>query len=138
MQAYTKQLDESDEKKQERLQWLRQRQSKLKDLIKHESESIENELKSLRINGRENSNTLDVLKHRAEALKSAREEDRKKLAEAKLYENWRINNPEIREIESRKHQDYVVEKWREQQKEKQELVSMLNQQDNEYVKYLGS
>jgi trichoplein keratin filament-binding protein len=136
MLAYTRQQDESDEKKQERIKWIRDRQSKLKELLRNESMSIETELKNLRTNGRDNSNTLDVMKSRAENLKSAREEDRKKLAEQKLYENWRINNPEIREIESKKHQDFVVEKWREQQKEKQDLIQMLNEQDNEYVKYL--
>jgi trichoplein keratin filament-binding protein len=136
MLAYTKQQEESDERKQERLKWIRERQSKLKELLRNENLSIEVELKNLRTNGRENSNTLDVMKMRADNLKSAREDDRKKLAEQKLYENWRINNPEIREIESKKHQDFVVEKWKEQQKEKQDLIQMLNEQDNEYVKYL--
>jgi trichoplein keratin filament-binding protein len=136
MLAYTRQQEESDERKQERLTWLRDRQSKLKELLRNESLVTEVELKKLRTNGRDNSNTLDAMKSRAENLKSAREEDRKKLAEQKLYENWRINNPEIREIESKKHQDFVVEKWKEQQKEKQDLIQMLNEQDNEYVKYL--
>jgi len=37
-----------------------------------------------------------------DSIKSAREEDRKKLAEEKLYQHWRENNPDIRQIESKR------------------------------------
>ena len=136
MHAYTKQTEESDERKEQRRQLLKQRQQNLMTLIQNERKAYEEELKNIRVNGKENANTVFSLKLRAENLRSAREEDRKKLAEAKLYENWRINNPEIRELESRKFQDHVKEKWSDQINEKKEASLMIQQQNDEYVKYL--
>jgi trichoplein keratin filament-binding protein len=136
MHAYTKQVEESEERKEQRRQALKQRQDSLKLLIQSERKSFEDELKSIRINGKENANTVYSLKLRAENLKSAREEDRKKVAEAKLYESWRQNNPEIRELEARKFQDHVKEKWSSQINEKREASAALQHEQDEYVKYL--
>ena len=41
---------------------------------------------------------LSHMKARAEDLKGAREEERKKVAQEKLYQQWRVNNPEIRQV----------------------------------------
>lgn len=136
MHAYTKQTEESEERKEQRREALKQRQINLKHLIQAEQKAFEEELKSLRQNGKENANTVQALKLRAEHLKSAREEDRKKLAEAKLYENWRLNNPEIRELESKKLQAHVREKWSDQLNEKREASLQLQQEKEEYLKYL--
>ena len=136
MVAFTKQSEESEEKKEERKRMVKQRQNSIKALLKNDSIKYEEELKNLRINGKDNSNTVYSLKLRAENLKSAREEDRKKLAQEKLYENWRVNNPEIRELESKKFQSHVVEKWSDQIREKEDASIMEQNEQNEYIKYL--
>lgn len=136
MVAFTKQSEESEEKKEERKRMVKQRQNSLKALLQNDSIKYEEELKNLRINGKDNSNTVYSLKLRAENLKSAREEDRKKLAQEKLYENWRVNNPEIRELESKKFQSHVVEKWSDQIREKEDASIMEQNEQNEYIKYL--
>jgi hypothetical protein len=136
MNAYTKQREESEEQKQQRIQSLKARQYKLKNLFINDSVSYEKELKDLRINGKDNSNSADMIKNRIENLKSAKEEDRKRLAEQKLYQAWRENNPEIRQIESKQLEKYVTNAWTDQMKEKQEAVRLLETEDNEYLKYL--
>lgn len=136
MNAYMKQQDESDEQKQQRIQSVKDRQFKLKNLLMNDSLKYEQEVKELRVNGKENSNTLDVMKNRIDSIKSAREEDRKRLAEEKLYQRWRENNPEIRQIESKQLDKYVHDAWSDQVKEKQEAVRLLEEEDNEYFRYL--
>lgn len=136
MNAYTRQAEQTQEKKEQKLMALKMRQFNLKNLIDAESKSFEQELKTVRINGKDNSNTVFALKERAQNLKSAREDDRKRLAEAKLYENWRSNNPELRALESRKLQDHVTEQWSDQLAEKRQAASAQQQQQNEYLKYL--
>ena len=102
MSAYSKQQgDPAEIKEQKRLQ-LKDRQFRLQMLMNEESKRFESELKDLRINGVDKSRTLDSLKHQIDSIKSAREEDRKRLAEEKMYQHWRQNNPEIREIESKR------------------------------------
>lgn len=136
MNAYSKQQEESDEQKEQRIKSVKDRQHKLKNLITSESLKYEQELKELRISGKDNSNTLDSLKNRIDMIKSAREEDRKRLAEEKLYQSWRENNPEIRQLESKQFEKYVHDTWSGQMKEKQEAVRLLEEEDNEYLKYL--
>lgn len=41
---------------------------------------------------------LSQMKVRSEELKGAREEERRKVAQDKLYQQWRSNNPEIRQV----------------------------------------
>ena len=102
MSAYSKQQgDPAEIKEQKRLQ-LKDRQFRLQMLMNEESKRFESELKDLRINGVDKSRTLDSLKHQIDSIKSAREDDRKRLAEEKMYQHWRQNNPEIREIESKR------------------------------------
>jgi len=136
MFAFNKQVEESAERKEERKQQLKERQTKLKEILLNEKIKHEEELKSLRTNGKDNINNIYSMKTRVENLRSAREEERKKLAEEKLYENWRLNNPELREIESKKHQEYLVEKWQDQLEQKREAKLELEKEENEYVKYL--
>lgn len=136
MNACVKQQEETDEQKQQRIKSVKDRQFKLKNLFINDSQKYEQELKELRINGKDNVNTLDSLKNRIENIKSAREEDRKRLAEEKLYHAWRENNPEIRELQSKQLQQHVSSAWTDQLKEKQEAVKLLEAEDNEYFKYL--
>ncbi|EDO35876.1 predicted protein [Nematostella vectensis] len=50
---------------------------------------------------------------RAEELKSGKETRRKELAQQKLYEHWKQNAPELRQIESEQFKEHVVESWGE-------------------------
>lgn len=102
MNAYSRiQGDPEEVKEQKRVQ-LKDRQYRLQLLMSEDSKRFEAELKDLRINGVDKSKTLDSLKYQIDSIKSAREEDRKRLAEEKMYQHWRENNPEIREIESKR------------------------------------
>lgn len=115
----------------------------MKSLLDRDKSSQETELKSMRTNRQDSIgggvlgvNSLEALKNRVEVLKSAREESRRKLAEQKLYENWRINNPELREMESKKLEEHVVGAWSDQIKEKHELSKIEKRETDEYLAYL--
>lgn len=136
MFAYSRQQDESEEKKQQQKELLQQRRNKLKQLFANEESSLQKELKNLRLNGINNSNTLSSLKMKAEELKWAREKERQKIAEDKLYENWRQNNPELRELESQQLQKHVVDAWSGQINEKEQASVIEENEKLEYLKYL--
>jgi trichoplein keratin filament-binding protein len=136
MNAYSKQQQETEEQKKQRLKSVKDRQMRLKKLFFNDSSKYEQELKELRINGKDNSNTLESLKNKIEFIKTAKEEDRKRVAEERLYQMWRENNPDIRQIESKQFEKHVTNAWSDQLKEKQEAVRLLEAEDNEYIKYL--
>ena len=136
MIAYTRQKEETPEQKEERLRQLKNRQFKLRTLFTSEAAQIEKELKTLRVNGRDNTKSVDFLKQRIDVIRSAREDERKKEAEEKMYQHWRENNPEIRQIESKQFEKYVSDKWNEQMYEKEAALKMIESEDNEYAKYL--
>lgn len=138
MFAYTKQMENSDESREEKKRIMDERRTRLKSLIDKENKSHEEELKQLRKSGglNPNLNTIEELKMRSEQLKSAREDERRKLAQEKLYENWRQNNPELRQIESRQLQSHVVNAWGDQIKHKVEASEQMRQEENEYLQYL--
>ncbi len=102
MRAYSSRQEKPEDLREMKSIQLKDRQYKLQALLRDESSKFAQEAKELRVNGVENSKTLDALKHRMDSIKSAREEDRKKLAEEKLYQHWRENNPDIRQIESKR------------------------------------
>jgi trichoplein keratin filament-binding protein len=144
MYAYTKQLDTSEARVEERMRSLNDRRVRLRALIDAERASHEADIRSLR--AQQTSSTtpvvvvtasnLDALKSRSEALKSAREEERRKVAEQKLYENFRLNNPELRALESKKLESHVVEAWSEQMREKSEVARAEKKEHEEYLAYL--
>jgi trichoplein keratin filament-binding protein len=164
MNAFSKQLEDTPEQKEEKKVLLKLRKEKLEKLLNNENAGLENELKQLRINNASQLNpigtgnigislnfgdgtnrdvptprglnTVDALKQRAETLRSAREDERKKVAQEKLYEHWRVNNPELREIESKKLNNFVVDNWESQISEKHEKLNKEKEQDDEYVRYL--
>ncbi|CAF0721567.1 unnamed protein product [Brachionus calyciflorus] len=136
MYAYSRQMEESEESKQKKKELMLQRKEKLKKFLSDEEKNFQIELKNLRINGINNSNSLSSLKLKAEALKSARENERRKLAEEKLYENWRQNNPELRELESKQLQKHVVNTWSDQIDEKKANELIEENEKQEYLKYL--
>jgi trichoplein keratin filament-binding protein len=165
MNAYARQQEDTVEQKEEKKRLLKLRQEKLDKMLNEEKFSLENELKQLRISNASQLNpigtgnigvslnignvsnrseaptprglnTVDALKQRAETLRSAREDERKKIAQEKLYEHWRVNNPELREIESKKLNNHVVNNWEVQIDEKNEKLIKEKEYDEEYVRYL--
>lgn len=136
MSALSKQAEQSELLKEEKKERLKQRQQRLGELFRFENEQLTNEMKQLRANGEVNSNTFDMMKSRIENIKSAREEDRKKIAQEKLYEHWRQNNPELRQLESKQLNDFVVDSWIGQIDEKQDVIRANKELDREYVRYL--
>lgn len=106
MSAYSRIQSDPEEVKEQKRSQLKDRQYRLQLLMSEDSKRFEAELKDLRINGVDKSKTLDSLKYQIDSIKSAREEDRKRLAEEKMYQHWRENNPEIREIESKRMNDF--------------------------------
>lgn len=136
MNAYSKKHDGSEAQRIEKNKKLKDRQHQLQTLFNIESKQYAEEAKNLRINGIDNSKNLESLKFKMDSIKSAREEDRKKLAEEKLYQHWRENNPDIREIESRQNVDFVKNQWTDQMKEKDEAVKLIEQENSDYAKYL--
>ena len=152
MQAYTRQQEDSDE---DRARRLGERQSRLVQLLAAEAKHNEEELKRVRQERRLQSggnvgalaatgvalssrpaNDLDVLRTRVDGLRQTRETERKRLADEKLYEQWRANNSDIRELESRRMQERVVDEWADQVRDKENAVRMRERDDAEYVRYL--
>jgi trichoplein keratin filament-binding protein len=136
MQAYTKQQEESFEQKEAKRNALKERQLKLQLQFDRERDQQQTELKQLRINGKENSFTLDAMKLKSERIKTAREADRKKEAEQKLYEHWRANNPELRELTSRQLESHVASAWSDQINEKDEQQKMEAARESEFARYM--
>merc|ERR1712226_55542 len=50
---------------------------------------------------------VETMRRRVEELQSVREDHRRQVAQAKMYQHWRENNPDIRALESEQHQKYV-------------------------------
>ncbi|XP_041347757.1 trichoplein keratin filament-binding protein-like [Gigantopelta aegis] len=112
MDAY-KSLKEKEEKEKT----LIRRRRQLTELYAYENKKYAAELRGY---STDNYDRLDCMRDRADQLKSAREENRKRLAEEKLYEHWRQNNHDIREVESSLLKDHVIEKWSDQLAEQRE------------------
>ncbi|CAB4004077.1 Hypothetical predicted protein [Paramuricea clavata] len=74
---------------------LSERRKKLSELLLNEQKQLEVELRQHRS---ARGGQVQDMKTRAEDLKSAREERRQKLADEKLYEHWRQNAPELRQV----------------------------------------
>jgi trichoplein keratin filament-binding protein len=136
MNAYTRQMEKTNYQGEEKKIALQARQAKLKALLQKELSSFESELKGNRLNGKDNQSTLDSLKLKVDQIRSAKERDRKKLAEEKIYQLWRQNNPELRELESLQLNNHVAEQWKEQTAQKQEALKLAEQEESEYLKYL--
>ncbi|KAL4223980.1 hypothetical protein ACF0H5_017439 [Mactra antiquata] len=126
--AYRKGKKEEEKKKN-----LQRRRLKLSQMLKEERDQYEAELKGF---SRDNYSRLDDMKDRADTLRSAREEKRKNVAQEKLYEHWRQNNPDIRRIESDQMKDYIVGSWPAQVNEKQERLESARKEKEEYEKQL--
>ncbi|XP_033747698.1 trichoplein keratin filament-binding protein-like [Pecten maximus] len=87
---------------------LQRRRLLLADMLKQERHEYEAELKGY---SKANYTRLEDMRDRADTLRSAREEKRKGLAEEKLYEHWRQNNPDLRRVEQDLVKEKVVGTW---------------------------
>ncbi|XP_067935044.1 trichoplein keratin filament-binding protein-like [Watersipora subatra] len=94
---------------------LSRRRSKLASLYHDESLQYEAELKGYSL---DNYGRISQMKERSEALKSAREEERRQIADERLYAHFRQNCPDIRKLESEQHKEHVVEQWADQKEER--------------------
>ncbi|XP_027717807.1 trichoplein keratin filament-binding protein [Vombatus ursinus] len=127
MQAYEQQKLKEEKKKS-----LAERQKRLCKLLSEERNQFTKELKEKRLNVALRESDM---RERSEKLKSAREQERKTVAEQLLYEHWKKTNPRFRQIESALHRKHVVDSWesqlseRKQQEaaEKEEKIQFENQ-----------
>ncbi|KAI4068162.1 trichoplein keratin filament binding, partial [Homo sapiens] len=101
--------------KEEKRRSLEARREKLRQLMQEEQDLLARELEELRL-----SMNLQERRIREQhgKLKSAKEEQRKLIAEQLLYEHWKKNNPKLREMELDLHQKHVVNSWEMQKEEK--------------------
>lgn len=95
---------------------LQRRRSQLQRLLSKETAMYEAELKGL---SKTNYDRLDEMRDKSEEIKSARETQRKQIADDKMYEHWKRNNPDIRQLESNRHKKYVISAWGDQKEENQ-------------------
>eukprot|EP00794_Sanderia_malayensis_P013779 gene13779-15221_t len=118
--SYHKSMGAADEayKKSTKQAILEKRRNQLAQLICKENSQYEAEMKDLRLC---NSGKLIQMRERADELKEAKEERRKKIAEEKLYENWKANEPELRNVQFEQNKKSVIKKWGEQVTEREDI-----------------
>ncbi|XP_063396528.1 trichoplein keratin filament-binding protein-like [Mytilus trossulus] len=119
--------------KDEKTERLKKRRLKLGQMLREERNSWEAELKGF---SRDNYSRLEDMKERTDTLRSAREEKRKQLAEEKLYEYWKLNNPDLRKIESEQLKDHVVGKWSGQVEEKEQKLDQERREKEKFEKQM--
>uniref|UniRef100_A0A8D0VHU0 Trichoplein keratin filament-binding protein n=1 Tax=Sus scrofa TaxID=9823 RepID=A0A8D0VHU0_PIG len=124
MHAY--QREKMKEEGRKRLEARRQR---LRQLLLEEQDLLVRELEELRLsmNLRERR-----IRERHGNLKSAREEQRKLIAEQLLYEHWKKNNPQLREIELDLHKKHVINSWEMQKEEKKQQEAAEEEKEKRY------
>lgn len=91
-------------------------------MLKKDQEQYERELQEKQIRP-----DVSDLKAAKEYLVRQREAERKKEAEEKMLQHWKLNNPEFRELQLKKHKEIIQKSWeeererREKEKEEQRL-----------------
>ncbi|XP_006894904.1 PREDICTED: trichoplein keratin filament-binding protein [Elephantulus edwardii] len=119
--------------KEEKRRSLEARRERLRQLVLEEQDLLAKELEDLRLtmNLRERR-----IRERHGNLKSAQEEQRKLVAEKLLYEHWKKNSPELREIELDLHKKHVINSWETQREEKKQQEAAEKEEhmryENEY------
>ncbi|XP_025789374.1 trichoplein keratin filament-binding protein [Puma concolor] len=124
MHAYQREKLKEEKRKQ-----LEARRERLRQLLLEEQALLARQLEELRLNmdAREGR-----LRERHGDLKSAREEQRKLIAEQLLYEHWKKNNPKLREIESALHKEHVINSWKMQKEEKKQQEATQEEENKRY------
>ncbi|XP_055970475.1 trichoplein keratin filament-binding protein [Sorex fumeus] len=103
--------------REEKRKCLEARRARLGQLLLEEQGLLAQELQELRLSP---SLQEQSLRERHARLKSTREEQRKLVAEQLLYEHWRKNHPELREVELDLHRKHVIDSWETQKEEKRQ------------------
>ncbi|XP_068677957.1 trichoplein keratin filament-binding protein-like [Montipora foliosa] len=115
-----------ENEKQEKLHRLEKRRKHLSELLLKETKEYEAELKDKRHGG---AGKLLHMKDRADELKADKETRRKEIAEQKLYEHWKQNAPELREIEADQLREHVVNSWADQVLDREENLKSARYED---------
>lgn len=120
--------------KEEKRKNLEVRRERLRELMLEEQDLLAAELDELRLSM---SLREGRLREQHRDLKSAREEQRKLIAERLLYEHWRRNSPKLRELELDLHKKHVINSWATQKEEKKQQEATEKQEnkrvENEYA-----
>ncbi|XP_077995697.1 trichoplein keratin filament-binding protein-like [Glandiceps talaboti] len=124
MDAFKKQHDRETKKNQ-----LTSRRMKLQEMLRKERILYEAELKGL---SAVNYERLESMKERSDELKSQKETARKQIADERLYDHWKKNNPDLRKIESEQHKKHVVGKWSEQVEEMEERLESAREEKRQF------
>lgn len=114
---------------EERRKNLEVRRERLRKLMLEEQDLLAEELEELRLSM---SLRERRLREQHRDLKSAREEQRKLMAEQLLYEHWRKNNPKLREIELDLHKKHVINSWATQKEEKKQQEATERQENKQF------
>ncbi|XP_050408126.1 trichoplein keratin filament-binding protein [Patella vulgata] len=112
---------------------LRRRRLLLADLLEKETKVYKAELQGLSVG---NFTRLEDMKDKVGGLKSAREEKRKQVAEEKLYEFWKQNNPDLRKVESDLLKEHVIDQWSDQISEHEQQLLSARKEKEEYEKMM--
>ncbi|XP_022373144.1 trichoplein keratin filament-binding protein [Enhydra lutris kenyoni] len=124
MHAYQREKMKEEKRKQ-----LEGRRDRLRQLLQEEQDLLARELEALRL-------SMDLregrIRERHGNLKSAREEQRKLIAEQLLYEHWKKNHPRLREIESALHKEHVINSWKMQEEEKKQQEATKEEENKQY------
>ncbi|XP_072163647.1 trichoplein keratin filament-binding protein-like [Diadema setosum] len=99
---------------------LQGRRQRLRRMLTEERNAYEAELRGL---SGDNYQRLSEMKERSEGLKTSRETHRKQIADERLYDHWKRNNPDLRKLESDMHQRYVTNAWQDQREEREEQLA---------------
>ncbi|XP_047683938.1 trichoplein keratin filament-binding protein [Prionailurus viverrinus] len=124
MHAYQREKLKEEKRKQ-----LEARRERLRQLLLEEQALLARQLEELRLSMDSREGRL---RERHGDLKSAREEQRKLIAEQLLYEHWKKNNPKLREIESALHKEHVINSWKMQKEEKKQQEATQEEENKRY------
>jgi len=115
-----------EDMKHEKQKRLEDRKKRLSEMLLKETKKFEEELKAKRLGG---AGRLLQMKERADELKADKETRRKEIAEQKMYEHWKQNAPELREIEADQLREHVVNSWADQVSDREENLKSARQED---------
>ncbi|XP_040578646.1 trichoplein keratin filament-binding protein [Lepeophtheirus salmonis] len=93
------------------------RRERLKKLLTNEAKSFEEELLSLPRTG-----VMEGLRDERQFLRALKEQESRENARLKMEQHWKLNNPEFRELTTKKHRSMVVEAWSKQCEDKKLLA----------------
>eukprot|EP00057_Strongylocentrotus_purpuratus_P024674 XP_011679148.1 PREDICTED: trichoplein keratin filament-binding protein [Strongylocentrotus purpuratus] len=112
--------------KEIRARELKERRRRLQHMLSEERSQLEAELRGL---SGDNYVRLQEMKSRSDDLKTGRESSRKQIADDKMYNHWRQNNPDLRKLESDMHKRHVTNAWEGQKEEREQQLASAREQE---------